>query len=164
MSPTFRCQNCGLEKTANYRLPLQKYCADEKCQRVRRRAYQKSRRQADAHYRQKQLDCQAAWRTKRSLADYQRAYRQTHPDYVRRNRQQQRQRNRKRRVQKLPQASVLIVKMNSCSSIESGIYLLTPCSVKPAAEVIVKMNSCMVELSVFQQPVSSAARHVNDCK
>lgn len=156
MSTTFRCQNCGRERPGNSRLPLQKYCADEKCQRVRRRAYQKSRRQDDARYRQQQIDSQTAWRRRRSLAVYQRAYRESHPEYVRKNRQQQRQRNRKRHAQKLSPASAVIVKMNSCSSIKSGTYLLTPCPIK-ASEMIVKMNSCLVELSVFQQPASSAA-------
>lgn len=164
MPTTFRCQNCGREKPANYRLANQKYCADARCQRVRRREYQKNRLQADALYRHQQVDCRQAWRTKSSFARYQRAYRDAHPEYVKRNREQQRRRNQQRRAPAPSNPARLIVKMNSCSSIESGIYLLTPCQVNHPSEVIVKMNSCMVELSVFQQDISSAGRRAIDCK
>lgn len=164
MPITFRCQNCGREKPRNYRLTEQKYCADVECQQARRREYQKNRLQADALYRHQQVDCRRAWHIKRSLAGYQRAYRASHPDYVRNNRQQQRWRNPQRRSTAQTEPPRMIVKMNSCSSIESGIYLLTPCQVNHPSEVIVKMNSCMVELSVFQQDAPWPSRLAIDCK
>jgi hypothetical protein len=162
MPTTFLCQNCGLEKPGNYRLVEQKYCSDLECQRARRREYQNNRRKEDAVYRQNETAYQNAWR-RSSSARYQRAYRDAHPDYVEKNRQQQRERNRKRRAQEMPEASAVIVKMNSCSSIKSGTYLLTPCQIK-AAEMIVKMNSCVVELSLFQQDASLLSAVARDCK
>lgn len=153
MPTTFRCQNCGMEKRANCRLKQQQYCGEKPCQRARRREYQKNRLQEDAAYGQKQADYRQAWRKKRSLAQYQRSYRESHPDYVKRNRERQRQRNEKRCGRGAQPRHPVIVKMNSCSSIKSGTYLLTPCQVN-ASEVIVKMNSCLVELSLFQQDVT----------
>jgi hypothetical protein len=163
MPITFRCQSCQLEKPANYRLPEQKYCADPKCQRVRRRDYQKNRTQQETIYHQNQMACRAAWRRKRSLAQYQRAYRENHPDYVKQNRDKQRQRNQKRRAHAQSEPPPVIVKMNSCSSINSGTYLLTPCQVKPTA-VIVKMNSCLVELALFQPDAPAPRLRTPDCK
>ena len=163
MPITFRCHNCQREKPANYRLTEQKYCADPKCQRVRRRDYQKNRIQQETVYHQNQNACRAAWRRKRSLAQYQRAYRENHPDYVKQNRDNQRQRNQQRRAQAPPEPSPVIVKMTSCSSIPSGTYLLTPCQVKPS-EVIVKMNSCLVELALFQPDAAAPRLLTHDCK
>jgi len=163
MPITFRCQSCQLEKPANYRLTEQKYCADPKCQRLRRRDYQKNRIQQETLYHHNQIACRAVWRRKRSLAQYQSAYRENHPDYVKQNRDKQRQRNQQRRANAQPEPSPVIVKMNSCSSIHSGTYLLTPCQVKPA-EMIVKMNSCLVELALFQPDTASPRLLTHDCK
>jgi hypothetical protein len=86
------------------------------------------------------------------LAEYQRAYRENHPEYTTKNRQQQLQRNAKRRqkvVSKpdlVPTLDPVIVKMNSCNSVKSGTYhvMLTP---GETLELIVKMNSCSLDFS-----------------
>jgi hypothetical protein len=44
----------------------------------------------------------------------------------------------------------VIVKGDACNSIKSGTYLLTPYHRVNASEVIVKVDSFVVELSVFQ--------------
>lgn len=150
MPKTFRCKNCGLQKETNYRLRNQLYCNDPKCQRVRRREYQRNRRQRDAAYRHSQAEHQRKWRKKVELAQYQRAYRASHPEYVERNRQLQRARNQKRRKSS-DATDPMIVKMNSCSPVVSGLYVLTPYRLKQAANGIVKMNSFLVQLSVFHE-------------
>lgn len=150
MPTTFRCQNCGLEKDANYRLKEQKYCADKKCQRVRKRNYHKQKMAEDEKYRRDHLQSITDWRTHKSCAQYQKNYRDRHPDYVRKNREQQRRRNQNRRRREVISSPPVIVKGDACNSIKSGTYLLTPCCWVNASEVIVKVDSCVVELSIFQ--------------
>ncbi len=150
MSKTFRCQNCGLEKEANYRLKEQKYCDDEDCQRLRKRNYYKQKMAEDEVYRRDHLQSIKDWRTYKPLAQYQKKYRDLHPDYVRQNREQQRRRNQKRRRREGISSPPVIVKGDACNSIKSGTYLLTPCYRVNASEVIVKVDSFVVELSVFQ--------------
>ncbi len=149
MPITFRCQHCGLEKEANYRLKEQKYCGQRACQRARQRAFHKKKMAEDDDYRHDHFQSIKDWRTHRPLAHYQRAYREHHPDYVRHNRAQQRRRNQKRRHRDVISSPPVIVKGDACTSIPSGTYLLTPRQVN-ASEVIVKVDSFMVELSVFQ--------------
>jgi hypothetical protein len=87
-----------------------------------------------------------------SLAEYQRAYRASHPDYTSKNRQQQHQRNAQRRQKvaskpnPLPMSEPVIVKMNSCNSVKPGTYhvRLHP---GETLELIVKMNSCSLDFS-----------------
>ena len=150
MLKTFRCMNCGLEKPANYRLKAQRYCGDLPCQRARRREYQRNRLARDARYRQNQMACRKGWREKQALAQYQSSYRDSHPEYVERNRQQQRWRNWKRAARRQLCLADKIVKMNACTRVKSGVYLLIPCAI-PASPKIVKMNSFMAELFVLQE-------------
>ena len=82
MPKTFHCKNCDQEREANYRLREQNYCSDQTCQRARRREYQRNRRQQDAAYRHSQAEHHGQWREKVDLAQYQRAYRASHPEYV----------------------------------------------------------------------------------
>jgi hypothetical protein len=154
MPTTFRCQNCGLEKPANYRLKKQQYCNQEACQRVRKRNDHKQKMVTDEKYRREHLQSIQDWRTYRPLAQYQRTYRDNHPDYVRKNREQQRRRNQKHRQIKVTSSTPVIVKGDACNSIKSGTYLLTPCARVNASEVIVKVDSFMVELSVFQGAIT----------
>lgn len=154
MPTTFRCQNCGLEKPANYRLKKQQYCNKEACQRVRKRNYHRRKMATDEKYRHEHLQSIKDWRTYRPLAQYQRTYRDHHPDYVRKNREQQRRRNQKRRQVEVTSSTPVIVKEDACNSIKSGTYLLTPCARVNASEVIVKVDSFMVELSVFQGEIA----------
>jgi hypothetical protein len=110
MPTTFRCQNCGLEKDVNYRLKEQQYCNKAACQRVRKRNYHKQKMAADEKYRREHLQSIKDWRTYRPLAQYQRTYRERHPDYVQKNREQQRRRNQKRRQPEVISSVPVIVK------------------------------------------------------
>jgi hypothetical protein len=155
MPTTVRCQNCGLEKKANYRLKKQKYCADHACQRARKRESHKKKMVEDEAYRRDHLQSIADWRIKRPLAEYQSRYRQTHRKYVQKNREQQRQRNQKRRQRGVLSSPPVIVKGDACNPIKSGTYLLTPCCRMNASEVIVKGDAYVVELSVFQGTIAA---------
>jgi hypothetical protein len=143
-----------LEKEANYRIKEQQYCNKEACQRARKRNYHKQKMVTDEKYRREHLQSIQDWRTYRPLAQYQRTYRDNHPDYVRKNREQQRRRNQKRHPIEVTSSPPVIVKGDACNSIKSGTYLLTPCARVNASEVIVKVDSFMVELSVFQGEIA----------
>lgn len=147
MPTTFRCQGCGLDKPGNPRLKgRQQYCGERECQRARKRVWQSVKR-ADPNYRHKQNASLAKWRRERPLHRYQKEYRETHPDYVQHNREQQRLRNRTRRER---DASRKIVKMDAFSqaAVAPGLYLLTPCSLEVSTK-IVKRDAFVVALQVF---------------
>jgi hypothetical protein len=76
--------------------PGQCFCEDERCQRERRRRWQKSKRRNDADYRDNERRNQRAWAE--GHPQYWQDYRREHPEYTERNRQQQRARDRRRRA------------------------------------------------------------------
>ena len=152
MSAKFICKSCELEKEPNRCLKgIQQYCRDPKCQRVRKRAWQKEKMTTDTQYREKHRSAQKRWCKQRPLHRYQARYRQTHPKYVETNRDRQRSRNAKRRQQAttatLP--AELIVKMDAPSNIKSGTYLLTPYAPLDASPKIVKMDAFVVQLQLL---------------
>ena len=122
-------------------VPKQHYCSTPDCQKVRRRRWQQHKRKHDPDYRENQARAQRQWQ--QLHPDYWRTYRQGHPDYAARNRNQQRQRNHKRR----PPQFLEIAKMDAsrpASDPISGTYWLVPVS----SEGIAKMDAYMVELAV----------------
>ena len=153
MPAKFVCKSCELEKESNPCLKgIQQYCPDPKCQRVRKRAWQKEKMATDAQYRENHLTAQKRWRRQRPLHRYQAHYRQTHPKYVEKNRDRQRGRNAKRR-QQVATATVPaepIVKMDAPSNIKSGTYLLTPYAALDASPKIVKMDTFVVQRELLQ--------------
>ena len=166
MSSAFVCKACGLERERNYRLgnKEQQYCRNRDCQRARRREYQRNRLQSQPIYRQKQRNCQIRWRRHEvSFAKYQQAYRENHPEYTAKNRQQQQQRNTKRRQKVVSQSDAVpmpdpvIVKMNSCNSVKLGTYHIT-LTQGQTLELIVKMNSCSLDFSTSSVAAIAAVR------
>lgn len=153
MSTTFTCKNCKQQRELNLRLKgLQQYCNASKCQRARKRAWQKEKMATDTQYGQKHRAAQHQWCKQKPLDRYQAQYRQSHPKYVKNNRERQKIRNAKRR-QLAAAASApaeLIVKMDASSKIESGTYLLTPYAMD-AFPKIVKMDALLVQLQLLQQ-------------
>ena len=152
MQNMITCKNCGHEVPANFRLKgNQQYCRDPKCQRIRKRAWQKAQMATDKKYRAKQIACLQRWRKRRPLHQYQKLYRDSHPQYVEKNREKQRHRNdqRRQRVQLTPLEK--IVKMDAFPNqpIKSGLYWLTPSSAMDASQKIVKMDALLVELKAF---------------
>ncbi len=150
MCATFICKSCEQPRELNLRLKgIQQYCRDPKCQRVRKRAWQKEKMKTDAQYREKHLVAQKRWCKQRPLHRYQAQYRQNHPKYVEKNREQQKIRNAKwRSPAAIPGEP--IVKMDASSKIKSGTYLLTPCAQMNAPSKIVKMDAFVVQLQLLQ--------------
>ncbi len=99
---TLICVHCGEEVLRNKKLKhlKQHYCGDKACQTARKLHFERKKYQTNSLYRSEKL--LRARERKKALADqgdplassrYQADYRATHPDYVTKNRQQQRARN-----------------------------------------------------------------------
>jgi len=87
------CLQCHriFTKTRN---PNQKICSQTACQNARKRNWRKKKHNTDPDYRENQNRASKKWRRKNS--HYWRRYRDAHPNYADRNRQQQRLRKRMR--------------------------------------------------------------------
>ena len=157
MFATFICKSCKQQRELNLRLKsIQQYCSASKCQRARKRAWQKEKMATDAQNREKHRAAQRRWCKEKPLDRYQAQYRQRHPKYVEKNRERQKVRNAKRR-QPAATASIPvepIVKMDASSKIKSGTYLLTPYAMDASSKKIVKMDACVIQLQLLQMATS----------
>ena len=87
-----RCACCRELFHPRPQCPEQAFCSAPACQRERRRRWQKARRAADGDYRENEVQANRYWRGQHP--GYWREYRRKHPEYVTRNRDQQRKRDR----------------------------------------------------------------------
>ena len=74
-----RCAHCNDLFTPVPQVPKQTYCSKPKCQKERRKQWQKNRLQSDPDYRDNQSRAQRTWTEKNT--DYWRKLRQTETDY-----------------------------------------------------------------------------------
>ena len=150
---TFICKHCHELKPANIRLKgHQLYCDSLECQRARKAAWQKSKVATDPQYHTQQSEALRDWRKKKPLDQYQKEYRQNHPEYVQRNRELQKVRNQKRSSRL---ACLKIVKMDAYqnpSSEKSTSYIMKPYKLDASGK-IVKMDALLVQLTDLQQPI-----------
>jgi len=141
-----RCAGCGEAFRPRPQVPDQEYCGKKECRRVRRRHWQRAKRQDDADYRDNQARAQRAWARENSA--YWRAYRSGHHEYAQaeRERAKQRQRDCRRRAA----GGDAFAKMDSSkplSTVPSGTYLLVP----QDEEKFAKMDSLMVEITLLSR-------------
>jgi len=136
------CLGCKKSFHPRPQCPGQKYCSTHTCQQTRKRRWHRHQLKTDPAYRENQKDAQQRWRGLHP--GYWRDYRAAHPDYVARNREQQRQRDHASHLAKMD------VSIGE-SSIPSGRYKLTPVH----ASDLAKMDVWMVNISV----VSTACVH-----
>ena len=150
MARMFRCKHCGKLFKRNPRLKSsQRYCSEVACQQARKNTWERVKIKTDESYRQRRQASKKHWRKNHTVYRYQRKYRETHPDYVVRNRKKQQQRNTKR---KDLHGSAKIVKTDALSQqrpINPGLYALLPWD-KSKMEKIVKTDALMVQLTVLQ--------------
>jgi hypothetical protein len=100
MPGTFTCRHCGKTLPRNPRLKKNKkqsYCNAPECKQAKKSARKKERYQTEPSYRQRHLDQQKLWRSNRPAHEYQEQYRESHPEYVDRNRELQAKRNCRRK-------------------------------------------------------------------
>jgi len=141
-----QCAACDDLFTPRPNVPDQSFCSKPECQRERRRSWQKKKLKEDADYRTNQRVAQKRWRKRNP--DYWRRYRQSHPEYTARNREQQRQRNRKRHRTATVPSPPMIAKVDECESkkgVVSGTYRLIPVTGPEFA----KMDEYFVEMRVL---------------
>jgi hypothetical protein len=139
-----RCAACGKAFRPRSQVPDQMYCSASACQRVRRRRWQRAKRQNDADYRENQARAQRAW--VEGHPDYWREYRHTHPKYSESNRIAA----RRRRVAKMDASKAV-------SRVPSGTYRLVPAT----ASEFAKMDAWIVEMTFISRPYGEA---VEVCK
>lgn len=132
-----RCGNCKQRFKVRPQSPNQRYCSTHDCQLTRRRLWQRERLQSDHDYRENQLRASADWRVRNP--DYWKSYREKHPAYVARNREQQKKRKTDRHASAKMDAWPLDY------SLRSGTYILTAVSNSLHA----KMNAWIVHLTVL---------------
>jgi hypothetical protein len=143
-----RCAGCKRVFKPNPRVTDQRFCPQESCQKERRRREQKKRRRRDPDYRENEKNAQE--RRRQNNPRYSHSFRQTHPQYVERNRLQQRQRDRKRRGHD-PSASggVLATEAPSAlaSEVKSGTYELR----RVSEEMLATEAALKVKISVISE-------------
>jgi hypothetical protein len=93
MAPSVCCYCNGLFEI--YRNPTQTYCAKRACQNARKQRWRRQKLQIDASYQENKKASQSRWSTKNPT--YWQEYRERHPAYTSRNRQQQRVRQQRKR-------------------------------------------------------------------
>ena len=139
---TIICLHCGKEVPRNPRLKNQKYCCAKECQQARMRTWKNRQYKQNSEYHKKSLVSQKVWRSKYPAYQYQREYRKTHPEYVMRNRDQQKERNKKRQKDH----STMIVNTDSLlfQSREDGVYTLS----RIKKNMIVNRNALSLQPSI----------------
>lgn len=143
-----RCAGCGGLFTSRPNVPLQRFCSNSACQHRRRAHWQRAKLKQDPDYRANQAEAQRRWRERHP--HYWREYRQSHPEYSTRNREQQRQRNRRRGRPAPSVSSPRFAKMDGCaeeSAVSSGTYWLTPVD----KSGIAKMDAYLVKMQIFSK-------------
>jgi len=142
------CKNCLSPFRPHYKVPNQKYCSSDTCQKARRREWQRKKRHNDDDYKKNQYEAQKSWSSKNP--DYWRKYREQHPGYVERNKRLQKKRYVKSVIasRKMEPRSKKIAKMddlNQETHIKSGYYMLYPVDIGKIA----KMDPLVVEINVI---------------
>jgi hypothetical protein len=152
MAAYFYCFHCRERKKKNPRLKSgQFYCGSKACQQARKNKHERERLKNDPGYYEKRKKQKADWLNKQQGAyHYQKTYRETHQDYLERNRYLQRLRYQE--IKTRPSLSDMgkIVKTDALISeelIKSGLYEIRPYQTHPGKK-IVKTDALIVALSI----------------
>ena len=148
------CKHCGEAFPLRPQNPNQTFCSKPKCQRARKRIWQKQKLQSDPDYRDNQRASQQKWRDKNP--GYWKRWRDGHPEYVAHNRKLQMERNRTARG--AVDAS-MFAKMDASIevfSLPSGTYRVMPVDCKDG-----RVNSGFI-CEISQLPGLTA--NSRDCK
>jgi len=153
MAGYFYCQHCGNRIRKNPRIKEgQEYCGCKSCQQVRKNKWEREKLKKDPSYRKRRCDQKARWRKDHNADQYQKVYRQNHPDYVKGNRERQQLRNKNVQKALSEFLSSNIVKTDTLISekpVSYGLYELLPYKMSPGQK-IVKTDTLIVELRVHR--------------
>jgi hypothetical protein len=133
-----QCIACRLPFQPHPQVPNQSYCSALDCQRERRKQWHRQKLQTDPDYQNNQARAQKAWMKRNP--NYWREYRESHPEYVERNRVRQQERNAKATRHSIAKMDVSI----PSTPLPSGIYNLS--LVKDTG--LAKMDVWTVEITV----------------
>ena len=147
-----QCVACGKSFQPRPQVPDQTYCSAPDCQRERRKQWHRRKLQTDPDYQDNQMRAQQAW-TQRN-PDYWREYRESHPEYVERNRTQQQGRNAKDMGNPIAKMDV----SNSAIPLPSGIYHLSLATETDIAKMVVWTVEITVHACQCLPPVKIAKR------
>jgi hypothetical protein len=143
MACMFTCLHCGKVVPRNPRLKKkQKYCPEKACQQARVRNWKKQQYKKSSSYRKKCKEAQKLWREHYPCDQYQRAYREKHPEYVKRNRQLQKHRNHRRLRE--PALMNIMAPGLLLQPREDGSYLLA----RVKKKLIVNRNALSIQPSI----------------
>lgn len=135
------CIHCGNSFKPNPRVKGQRYCREKACQRARRARWQRKKMAADPDYRDNQSRCRKGWMA--NHPGYYREYRDSHPEYVKRNRLLQAGRDARRHKDRIGR---FLAKMDSLAkgfySRRGGLFKLIP----EDDRLLAKMDSLVVRL------------------
>jgi hypothetical protein len=144
-----RCRNCGCLFRICNKVKKHEYCHKKKCQRARKRKWQKQKMKSDEIYRKDQKEAQEIWVN--NTPDYWNDYRRKNPKYAERNRQKQRKRNQARSAKPETESTLKpIAKMDALThenKIISGKYALVPVK----SDMIAKMDALIVEINTISK-------------
>jgi len=143
MSGTIICLHCDKTVQRNPRSKKQKFCSSPGCQNARKRLHDK-KVLATARGKLNQQRRNKRWRDKAPAHAYQDQYRKDHPDYVERNRDQQRLRNNRNQKGTVP----IIVKTDAflLQPRSDGAYM----AFKVKNQKIVKTDTLMLKMQLQQ--------------
>lgn len=162
----FQCSCCRRMVPRLAHVPKQSFCSRLRCQRERRRRWQRNKLAADADYRLNQQAACQAWRS--AHPEYWPTYRAQHPDAVARNRAAQRARNATNRSPP-PAPPVLedaspIANMDAFSApispVVPGRYRLIPDNTRGAGAIANMDAYFLVELAVISSGYSPSTPRV----
>jgi len=127
MIKIFTCLHCKGVFIKNPRLKTeQRYCGSKECQQARKNEWELSKLKNDAVYKAKRKAAQERSYSKRAGDKYQSAYRKTHPDYSRENKEKQVSRNRKPKPPPSPPKIVNTDALIPKGFIPQGLYAFLP--------------------------------------
>lgn len=145
MSEKF-CQSCGKKFLPWPQIRNQKFCSNPECQRERRRRRQAERRTRNPEQKSSDAQYFQDWSAKNP--DYWKQYREAHPAYTERNRQQQKERS----VARIAKDNVSVMK-----ALPSGRYRIVALD----SGGIANETAWIVEILVLTGPASDSCP---DCK
>jgi len=146
-----RCPYCQQPFQASPRRPDQTVCSQQERQARRRNEYRRLKRQTDPEYAQIVRDSRRKWRE--AHADYQKIYRQNHPEATDRNRQQQRQRDQKRQVSLLVK-NTLVVDLKRSSA---DVWLIGPLAADLEKNTLVSSKLLILQTPTAAIPPEAAS-------
>lgn len=143
------CECCETIFTPLSTVKNQRYCRKRKCQKARKKSWQRMKLASDIDYRKNQAKSQKTWRG--NHPGYWKDYRARNSAYMEHNRLLQQERNRRRKV-----APPVFAKMDESTSqkhIPFGQYWLSPV----CKSGIAKMDEWIVEIRIISDCSSNVA-------